>query len=411
MKNRYHVACDLGSRSIKVAVGCYDAARNIIRVTDVAHADSAGIEKGVLVNAEAAAAVVKDLIYQMGLSKGDMDRISFNLSGTGMESKNLTGEITFTSPTVVTYGVLDRLDKIIADSSPVFGKSVMFVSNKKYFADGEFVFNPLGEQCTRFQGENFLVYSDNRQKEALSALVDLLGLKTIDIFPEGLLAAETCVKQGERDLGVALADVGFDKTDIAVFADGNIQQCCVLPVGIHDIINTISYVYKITYTDAEYVFENYSNLLMKDSAERRLLETDENGVQHWLDIGEYNRFLEDICRQILERVISVTEKHGYGDLVFSGYVISGGLAKIRGLAGALSGSVPNGFKVKTGKSYGFSGFDYVLEDPQWFTVLGALKIMASDDAEESTSQMTLSKKIIGFFSRLFPKKENILKEK
>ncbi|MBP5274828.1 MAG: hypothetical protein ILO36_07825, partial [Abditibacteriota bacterium] len=237
MNKRYHLACDLGSKSIKAAVGCYDPSRNTVKILDAAYANSSGIEKGLIVDPEAASGTVIDLVYQLGLSKSDLGRISFNLSGAGLLSQNLTGELRFPQPAQVTYGILDRLDKVIADSAPIAGKSVMFVTNKKYFIDGEFVFEPLGERCMRFQGENFLVYSDDRQKNALTRLVDLLGLKTIDIFPEGMLSAESCIKQAERDLGAVLADVGYEKTDIAVFADGNIQLCYVLPVGIRDIVN------------------------------------------------------------------------------------------------------------------------------------------------------------------------------
>ncbi|MBO4548146.1 MAG: hypothetical protein J5758_02930, partial [Abditibacteriota bacterium] len=198
MKSSYYLACDLGSKTIKAALGAYDPARNTVRIIDVAHANSEGIEKGVILNTEAVSAAVRDLVYQMGLSKGDPDRVCFSLSGGGLESRNRSGEISFSQPTRITYGILDRLDKVIGDSAPVFGKTVMFVSNKIYYLDGEFVCEPLREKCTRFQGENFLVYADDRQKAALSHLVDLLGLKAIDIFPESILAAEACIKQGER---------------------------------------------------------------------------------------------------------------------------------------------------------------------------------------------------------------------
>ncbi|MBO4547669.1 MAG: hypothetical protein J5758_00475, partial [Abditibacteriota bacterium] len=212
-----------------------------------------------------------------------------------------------------------------------------------------------------------------------------------------------CIQQGDWDLGVALADVGWDKTDVAVFTDGNIQMCAVLPVGIHDMVNTISWVYRISFEEASYVFENYSNLLMTDSQDKKLLGLASDPERKWLEVGEYNRFLEDLCRQLAGRVIACVEKEGYGGQIFSGYVFTGGLAKVRGLAAALSKDAPNGCKVKTGRSYGFSGMDYITGDPQWFPALGALKVMAADDADERGARDTIGKKIIGFFGRLFPK--------
>ena len=401
-KNKIFLGVDIGSSCIKAVAGKYDKSTQSIELVSYGIGQNTGIEYGYIKNMNQAVNALRSAINQLSEAI-DMDNITSvicNISGTDLFSTNARGLLAFKESKKIDDNILEELDDNSISSVAKENKSVVFLTNKSYnIDDGEDIHDPFGLEVNRIEADNFILYADNDHITNIRKLFSNVGIKITDIIPDAIAASEVLIKQSERDMGISVLDIGYTKTDIAIFTEGNIQHNKVIPNGIKDIIHMISYVYKLSFEDACYVYNEYANLLKCNSDEEVSLGIDYLGKERFLHIGEFNRLIEDLIKQLLARISNIITNEGYSNRILSGYVLTGGLTKLRGAKNAI-GNVVGQSKIKVGRLYGTVGCNSISDDGSFSSAIGMLKLAISDSENEQHSVLNV---ISDFFSGIFDK--------
>jgi cell division protein FtsA len=115
----------------------------------------------------------------------------------------------------------------------------------------EGVMNPLGMSAVRLEVSTHIVTASATAVQNLTKCVTAAGVKIDELVAGGLASAEAVLSATERDLGVAVADIGAGTTELTLFADGSPFHTAVLPVGGANVTNDIAIGLKTSLQVAE----------------------------------------------------------------------------------------------------------------------------------------------------------------
>ncbi|HKY61738.1 MAG TPA: cell division protein FtsA, partial [Gemmatimonadota bacterium] len=158
------------------------------------------------------------------------------------------------------------------------------------------------------------------------------GYQVRDLVLEPLASSHGVLTDDERELGVALLDIGGGTTDIALFHEGSIRHTAVIGLGGNSVTNDIAIGLRTPARDAERIKERYG------AAVAGMVDPDEEiVVPHMAGQGERRvsrELLASIIQPRMEEILSLARtdirKTGWHDKVPSGFVLTGGAAALPG---------------------------------------------------------------------------------
>jgi cell division protein FtsA len=129
---------------------------------------------------------------------------------------------------------------------------VLHVLPRGYVVDGqEGVKDPIGMSAIRLEVETHIVHAGATVVQNLSKCVQQAGVRIDELVAAPLASAEAVLSETERDLGVAIADIGAGTTDVALFLDGSPFHTAVLPLGGNNVTNDLAIGLKTSIAVAE----------------------------------------------------------------------------------------------------------------------------------------------------------------
>jgi cell division protein FtsA len=200
--------------------------------------------------------------------------------------------------------------------------------------------------------------------------VNRVGLDIDDIVLEPLAASEAVLSRDERDLGVALVDIGGSSTNIAVFYEGSIKHTSVLPVGGYYVTSDIATGLRTPITEAEKIKLKfgcaYTPMIPKEST----IEVPSVGGRGPREVSRQilGRIIEPRLEEILTMAHKEIIKSGFEDLLAAGIVLTGGTALLEGIT-ELAERIFN-MPVRRGYPTGIGGLTDVVNSPLFATGVG-----------------------------------------
>lgn len=140
-------------------------------------------------------------------------------------------------------------------------KDILIALPKEFIIDGEpDIKEPLGLQGIRLEAKVLLICHfspvlDNLQKAFSEADLDI-----VDVFLSPLAAARAVLTQEQKEVGVALLDIGAGTTSLAVFEKGDLVDFAILPVGAANITNDIALGLRTEIKTAERIKKEFASL-------------------------------------------------------------------------------------------------------------------------------------------------------
>jgi cell division protein FtsA len=196
------------------------------------------------------------------------------------------------------------------------------------------------------------------------------GLRVSELVLQQMASAEAVLLPDEKELGVALVDIGGGTTDIAVFADGSIQHTAVISVGGDQLTNDIAVGLRTPMVEAEKIKKKYGCAL------NTLVNRDETitvpGIGGRSPRVLSRSVLADIVEPRIEEIIGLVrrelEKYNLLGVVTSGAVLTGGSVAVEGIC-ELSEQLLD-VPVRVGVPIGISGLVDVVNSPLYATGVG-----------------------------------------
>lgn len=374
-KDRYIVGIDIGSNKT-CALVCQPAADSgKLEVAGLGVAESRGWRKGVIVNLDAAVLALKKAVEAAESSAGvPVDSAYVGVAGPHIKGVNSRGAVVLGerpggTPEVTREDIRRVIQTARGISLPP-DRSLVHVLPQEFLLDSQNgIRDPIGMMGSRLEVNVHLVMASASATQNIVTAVNRAGIVVRDTVFESLASAEACLTADERELGVALVDLGGGSSDLIVYYQGTVRHTAVIPVGGEHFTNDIAVGLRTPIPEAEKMKRLWGERDPARPAED-LVEVSSVGGRptRVVSYAVLSEIIEPRALELLELLEEELGRSGYGKQLGAGVVLAGGGAKLGGLPVLAEQTL--GLPVRVGKPTGLLKMGDVLPSPAYATVVG-----------------------------------------
>ena len=324
---------DIGTSKIKVLL-VSQSKDGKLELVSKEEENSEGVRRGVIIDPERVSNILKILFSRISEKVGQkINSVYLNLGGSHLFSTPSHGLVSVSrADQKISEEDIQRVLEACQAINLFSNKEIFDVIPREFIIDGERgIKEPLSLQGVRLEAEvlalgGFSPYLKNAKEAVL-----LSDLEILDMVPGPLAAARAVLTAKQKELGVALLDIGAGTTGLAVFEEGDLLHLAVLPVGSTNITNDIAIGLKIDAEIAERIKIEYGASILKGK-----------NVHQKIDIGEETplifsqkfliKIISDRILEIFEEANKELKKIGRERKLVGGIVLTGGGAKLAKIA-------------------------------------------------------------------------------
>jgi cell division protein FtsA len=299
-------------------------------------AESRGIKRGVVVNLELAVESIKKAIEEAELMAGiEIDSVHLALSGPHIKGFNSRGVIAVAGKNreVSRDDVKRAIDAAKAVSLPT-GREILHVLPQDFVVDEQDgIGAPVGMTGTRLEVNVHIVTGSQSSTQNLVACVNRSGVTVSETVVEQLAASDAVLTEDEKELGVALVDIGGGTTDIAIFERGSLWHTAVIGIGGDHFTNDIAVGLRTPLPDAEKIKRKCGCALSSMVDEDDTMEVASVGGRKPRVMARriLSEILQPRAEEIFHLVWDEIRRAGYEKILNSGIVLTGGGAILDGI--------------------------------------------------------------------------------
>lgn len=365
------VGIDFGTTKISVVIA--KPRPDGLEIVGVGKHPSHGIRKGVVVNIPATVDALKKAIEIAELMSGCLVRQAVcGIAGSHIKGFNSTGVVAIKNKEVTPLDVERAVDAAKAVAIPLDREVLHVIPQEFTVDDQEGVHDPIGMNGVRLESKVHIVTGAVSSAQNIIKCANLAGVQVTDIVLEPLAAAEACLTPDEKELGVALVDIGGGTTDVALFSKGSVVHTGSISMGGSHITNDVAVGLRCSIQDAEQIKISsgcaMSSLLPSD----QLIEVPLVGGRKSREISRavLTKIIEPRVEEILSLVGQEISNSGYKHLLSSGVVLTGGPSLMEGITELAEFTFE--LPVRRGTPNYLSGLVDVVSSPLYSTAVGLL---------------------------------------
>jgi cell division protein FtsA len=392
-KEQYVVGLDVGTSTVACVVGesLEDGSLNVV---GIGVSESRGIKRGVVVNLEAAVDSIKKAIEEAELMAGiEIDLVHLALSGPHIKGFNSRGVVAVAGKNreVSREDVRRAIDAAKAVALPT-GREILHVLPQDFVVD---------EQDGIGAPEGMTGAASSTQN--IVACVNRAGVQVVDTVIEQLAAAEAVLTPDEKELGVALVDIGGGTVDLAIYERGHLWHTAVVAVGGDHFTSDIAVGLRTPIPDAEKVKRKSGCALSSMVDEDATIEVASVGGRKPRLMARriLSEILQPRAEEIFHLVWDEIRRAGYEKSLNSGIVLTGGGAILEGMP-EIAEQIFD-LPIRRGIPIGVGGLADHISSPVFATPVGVALYAHRNRVTEQRGQG-------GAFSRVVSQLRSIFKE-
>lgn len=381
--SRYAVGIDIGTTSVRCVVGHIDATTGAPTIVGVGQAANSGMRKGVVANLTGPAQAIDDALGEAERMSGyQVNAASISINGAHILSTKADGMIAVGAQDHEIVGEdLARIEDVATLGKVPANREILEVVPHSYRLDGQDnIKDPLGMTGTRLEINANVVSALVPHLANLQKSAEMAKVEPRNITPAVLAAARAVLSEQQIENGVAVVDLGGATTSVAVFEEGDLQYIGVIPVGGVNITNDLAIGLKTDPEIAEQVKVAHATAVPRKNDERISVKQDKEIYN--FESNDVDEIVEARLDEIFDAVHKELKKAGRAGQLPSGVVLTGGSAKIKGIAEYTKEKL--GLAARVGKSSGYGGVAENIEEPQFATVVGLMLLDARGAAGASS---------------------------
>ena len=366
------VGLDIGTHKV-CAIVAERTEEGRLDVIGIGQAESKGLRKGVVINLDATIASIKRVVEEAELMAGvEIGSAYVGIAGTHIRGFNSRGVIAVSGKS----RVIDRedvrrvIDAAKAVSIPV-DRSILHVLPQEFVVDDQDgIGDPSGMTGTRLEANVHVITCAQTSSQNTVTCVNRAGLEVIDTVLTQIAAAEAVLTPDEKELGVALVDIGGGTTDIAIFEKGALWHTAVLQVGGEHFTNDVAVALRTPVHEAEKIKKKHGCALTSMVPEEDSIEVPSVGgrkprVMARQVLGDVIQArAEEVCQLVLTEI----RRAGFERSLNSGIVLTGGGGILEGLP-EIAEQIFD-MPVRRGTPAGIGGLVDVVASPVYSTAVG-----------------------------------------
>ena len=366
-------AIDVGTTKICTLIGEVDET-GTLRIIGVGRASSQGLRRGMVVNvAQASKAILESVERAEQFSGYAVERALVSVGGQHISAVNSRGVVAISrSDQGVTTADVSRVLEAASAVPLPHNRQIIHVIPRFYILDGqEGIRDPLGLYGYRLEMEAHVVTGSSTAIRNLVKCVEGAGVEVAELVPQPLAAAEAVLTDEEREMGVAVVDIGGGTTDIGIFIDNAICHTVILPTGGNHLTNDIAVGLRAPFASAEEIKIRYGHALPQSSGEE-YVEIESFGSEGRRSVPLH--FLAQIIRARMEEIFDLIQQEinrsGYSGLLPAGLVLCGGTGALKGIE-ALGREVMQ-LPIRVGHPHDLHGLTDTVQGPAYAASVGLL---------------------------------------
>ncbi len=334
-RERYLVGLDVGTSKIAAIVGEMLDGEGV-DIVGIGVAESRGIRRGVVVNLEAAVDSIKKAIEEAELMAGiEIDSVHLGIAGPHLKGFNSRGVIAVAGKNreISRDDVRRAIDAAKAVSLPS-GREILHVLPQDFVVDEQDgIGAPVGMTGARLEVNVHIVTGSMSSTQNIVACVNRAGVNVLETVTEQLGASEAVLTDDEKELGVALVDIGGGTTDIAIFEHGSLWHTAVIGVGGDHFTNDIAVGLRTPIPDAEKIKRKSGCALSAMVDEDETIDVASVGGRKSRVMARriLSEILQPRAEEIFHLVWDEIRRAGYERSLNSGIVLTGGGAILEGM--------------------------------------------------------------------------------
>jgi len=299
-------------------------------------ADSRGSRKGVIVELDkAVAAIQKAVEAAEDIAKAPVEHAIVGIGGAHVRGANSHGGISLgTRPREIGRDEIKQaVERARAIPLPA-DREILHLLPQEFILDEEpGVRDPLGMMAARLEVRVHLVTAATSATQNVITAVNKAGVHVDDTVFEPLAAADSVLRADERELGVALADIGAGSTELVVFRQGAVAFTGVIPVGGDHFTSDLSVGLCTPLSEAETIKKVYGNAIVTLVPEGNEVEVPSVGDRpsRLMPQRLVAEILEPRARELFEMMRDMLRQSGMFEVCLAGIVLTGGGSRLPGI--------------------------------------------------------------------------------
>jgi cell division protein FtsA len=370
------VGLDIGTTKICAVVAEVDR-RDGITILGVGTVPCRGLRKGIVANIDWTVRSIKDAIEAAQTMAGvEIRTIYAGIGGSHVRSSGSDGVAAIAGGEVTRRDVERVLEG--ARAIPVDAdRQILHVLPREYTVDSQDgIRDPIGMAGVRLGVKVNLVTAATSCVQNVIRCAERCGLAVADVVLQPLASAEAVLSDDEKEIGVAVIDIGGGTTDILLYVDGGIAHTSVIPVGGNNITSDIAAGLRTPMAEADRLKRLSGCALGRMVADDEEIEVP--GVGGHAPRKTARRVLSDIIEPRVEEIFVVVRKRiedtGLLEQLSAGVVLTGGAVLLQGMCEFAEEIL--GMPVRTGMPTGITGITQLVHGPEHATGVGLVKFGA-----------------------------------
>ncbi len=401
---------DIGTTKVTTIIGQYFEIEDRFNVVAVTSIPALGFRKGQIINLDQATQTITQSIESAERMAGfQIKNAAISINAPHIESLNSQGVVAISNPNgeIIENDIERVIDAARAISLPA-GKEIIHTIPRRFTVDGQDgVVDPVGMNGVRLELESHLILASTSSLKNLSKCLDEIGIKVDSLVYSGLATAKAALTDTEKELGVALIDIGGSVTSLTIFTEGSPVFSSVIPIGANNVTNDLAIGLRLSLDEADKI-----KLKLAKVSESKKYE-DEVDFSYFGILSEEKHkislqtAINGIVKPRLEELFTILydqiDNSGYSNSIPAGIVITGGGSLTINAKDICSKIIPLPLRIASPPKLGGIVDDII--NPCYTSSVGLLMYNLDLPANNNSSNTKKSK---NSFGGLFGKIKNIL---
>lgn len=344
-----------------------------IKVMGVGQSRTAGLRRGVVSDiAETTRSITKAMQDAERMAGVQVEYVYAGIAGEHVQAMTSSGIVAVNGDEVTRTDV-ERAKEVARTQAIPTDRELLHAIPQEYRVDkNDGIRDPIGMIGMRLETEMYLVTIGASPAMNLRKSVERAGYKVRELVLEPLASALAVLTEDEKELGVALVEMGAGSTDLAIFHEGKIRHLGIVAFGANSVTNDIVHGLGVTASDAERLKESYGcayEPLLADSHDVIELPSTVAQGERQIRLDLLAHIIHQRTDEIFDLVNRDIKAAGFAGLLSAGVVITGGGSAIRGAAELAADVFGTGVRVGS-PADGIGGLSDAVEAPRFATVVG-----------------------------------------
>jgi cell division protein FtsA len=372
-ESKIYAGLDIGTTKITAIVAEAEEDGDGIRIIGVGEAPSDGLKRGVVVNLEKTTRSIQYAVQEAERMSGRTLRgVYAGIAGDHIRGINSRGVIAVSRKDAeIRPHDLERVIEAAKAVAIPTDREILHVLPQEFIVDDQDgIRYPVGMSGVRLEAEVHIITGAASACRNVIRAAERAGLEVEELVLEPLASANAVLTQDERDLGVALFDIGGGTTDVAIFYEGSVRHTAVIGLGGANVTNDLAIGLRTPVERAEQLKLQSGCALTSMVRPEEVVQVPSVGGRSDREVSRHMlaMMIEPRIEEIFELGKKEIRKNHIADLLGAGVVLTGGASMLEGMP-ELAEQVFD-LPVRRGIPMGITGLTEAVCDPRFATGVG-----------------------------------------